>query len=109
MVKNSRGDRESVESALVVGLAYYLGQRHAGMTLRELGKYLGEVEYPAVSVAIARFQNRLKTERSLQRRVKQIEKLLKVEASLESRVFIRTREKCRSPGIGQARADTARL
>ena len=79
MVKNSRGDRESVESALVVGLAYYLGQRHAGMTLRELGKYLGEVEYPAVSVAIARFQNRLKTERSLQRRVKQIEKLLKVE------------------------------
>ena len=62
-----------------VGLAYYLGQRHAGMTLRELGKYMGEVEYPAVSVAIARFQNRLKTERSLQRRVKQVEKLLKVE------------------------------
>jgi hypothetical protein len=49
------------------------------MTLRELGKYLGEVEYPAVSVAIARFQNRLKTERSLQRRIKQIENLLKVE------------------------------
>ena len=45
----------------------------------ELGKYMGEVEYPAVSVAIARFQNRLKTERSLQRRVKQIDKLLKVE------------------------------
>ena len=62
-----------------VGLAYYLGQRHAGMTLRELGKCMGEVEYPAVSVAIARFQKRLKTERSLQRRVKQIEKLLKVE------------------------------
>jgi len=62
-----------------VGLAYYLGQRHAGMTLRELGKCMGDVEYPAVSVAIARFQNRLKTERSLQRRVKQIEKLLKVE------------------------------
>ena len=34
-----------------VGLAYHLGQRHAGMTLRELGKYMGEVEYPAVSVA----------------------------------------------------------
>ena len=47
-----------------VGLAYYPGQRHAGMTLRELGKYLGEVEYPAVSIAIARFRNRLKTERS---------------------------------------------
>ena len=62
-----------------VGPAYYLGQRHAGMTLRELGKYLGEVEYPAVSVAIARLQNRLKTDRSLRRRVKQVEKLLKVE------------------------------
>jgi len=62
-----------------VGLAYYFGQRHAGMTLRELGKYIGEVEYPAVSVVIARFQNRLKTERSLQRRIKQTEKLLKVE------------------------------
>ena len=47
-----------------MGLAYYSGQRHAGMTLRELGKYLGEVEYPAVSIAIARFRNRLKTERS---------------------------------------------
>jgi hypothetical protein len=62
-----------------VGLAYYLGQRYAGMTLRELGKHMGEVEYPAVSVAIARFENRLKTERLLQHRVKQIEKLLKVE------------------------------
>jgi len=47
------------------------------MTLRELGKKMGEVESPAVSVAIARIQNRLKTERSLQRRVKKIEKLLK--------------------------------
>ena len=44
-----------------VGLAYYLGERHAGMTLREHGKYMGEVGYPAVSVAIARFQNRPKT------------------------------------------------
>src|SRR6516164_7101568 len=84
-----RGNHESLQSALgsascqrgngAVNLAYCLGQRHAGMTLRELGKCMGEVEYPAVSVAIARFQNRLKTDRSLQRRVKQIEKLLKVE------------------------------
>jgi hypothetical protein len=40
---------------------------------------MGEVEYPAVSVAIAMSQSRLKIEGSLQRRVKQIEKLLKVE------------------------------
>jgi hypothetical protein len=34
---------------------------------RSLASVMAEVEYPAVSVAIARFQNRLKTERSLQR------------------------------------------
>jgi len=44
-----------------------------------LQRLVGEFEYPAVGVAIAGFQNRLKTERLLQRRVKQIEKLLKVE------------------------------
>jgi len=32
-----------------------------GTTLRELGRYMGEVEYPAMSGALARFQNRLKT------------------------------------------------
>ena len=62
-----------------VGLAYYLGQRHAGITLRELGRHMGEVEYPAVSVAIARFEERLKTDRSLQKRLKQTLKLLNVE------------------------------
>src|SRR5215475_12943558 len=60
-----------------VGLAYYIGQRHAGMTLRELGKYMGEVEYPAVSVAIARFQNRLKTDRSLQTQSKTDREIVK--------------------------------
>lgn len=62
-----------------VGLAYYLGQRHAGITLRQLGRHMGEVEYPAVSVAIARFEKRLKTDRSLQKRLKQVIKLLNVE------------------------------
>ena len=51
----------TITTAGAVGLAYYLGQRHAGMTLRELGKYMGEEEYPAVSVAIARFQNEDRT------------------------------------------------
>jgi len=35
--------------------AYHLGQRHAGITLRELGRHVGEVEYPALGFAIARF------------------------------------------------------
>jgi len=64
----------------LVGAALkHFGRIDLLLTLRELGKYMGEVEYPAVSIAIARFQNRLKTERSLQRKVKQVEKLLKVE------------------------------
>jgi len=63
-----------------VGLAYHLGQSHAGMTLRELGHQMGDVEYPAVSVAIARLQKRLRTDRSLQKKVKHVEQLLKVES-----------------------------
>ena len=59
--------------------AYHLGQRHAGITLRELGRHVGEVEYPAVSLAIARFEKRLKTDRSLEKRLKQVIKLLNVE------------------------------
>ena len=62
-----------------LGLAYYLGQRHAGITLRELGRYVGEVQYPAVSLAIARFEKRLKTDRSLEKGLKQVIKLLNVE------------------------------
>jgi hypothetical protein len=60
-------------------LAYYLGQRHAGIALRELGRHVGQVEYPAVSLAIARFEKRLKTDRSLEKRLKQVIKLLNVE------------------------------
>jgi hypothetical protein len=62
-----------------LGMAYYLGQRQAGITLRELGRHVGEVEYPAVSIAIARFEKRLKTDRSLEKRLKQVIKLLNVE------------------------------
>jgi hypothetical protein len=61
-----------------LGQAYYLRQRHAGITLRELGRYVGEVEYPAVSLAIARFEKRLKTDRLLEKRL-QVIKLLNVE------------------------------
>lgn len=85
MLAELKGDRRAWEllSAQrangVAGLAYYPGQRHAGITLRKLGRYLGKVEYPAVSVAITGFEKRLKTNRSLQKRLKQVIKLLNVE------------------------------
>jgi hypothetical protein len=89
VAENCRGHRDGMERTLGsdlrttgqrrVGLAYYLGQRQAGITLRELGRYVGEVQYPAVSIAIARFEKRLKTDRSLEKRLKQGIKLLNVE------------------------------
>jgi hypothetical protein len=67
-------------------VAYYLGQRHGGITLRELGRYVGEVEYPAVSVAIARFEKRLKTDRSVENKLKQVIKLLNVMLRCDPRI-----------------------
>jgi REP element-mobilizing transposase RayT len=62
-----------------LGLAFYLGQRYAGLRLRELGDLVGGVEYPAVSVAITRFEKRLKIDRDLQKKLNQVAKLLKIE------------------------------
>jgi hypothetical protein len=53
--------------------------KSAGITLRELGRQVGEVEYPAVRLAIARFEKRLNTDRSLKKKLKQVIKLLNVE------------------------------
>jgi hypothetical protein len=61
----------------------YLGQRHAGITLRELGRHVGEVEYPPVSFAIARFEKRLKTDRSLEKSLKQV--ILRADSEAVSR------------------------
>jgi chromosomal replication initiation ATPase DnaA len=60
-------------------LAFYLGQRCAGLRLRELSDLRGGIEYPAVSIAITRIGNRLKIDRELQKKLKQVAKLLKVE------------------------------
>jgi hypothetical protein len=62
-----------------LGLAFYLGRRYAGLRLRELGDLGGGIEYPAVSIAITRIGKRLKIDRELQMKLKQVSKLLKVE------------------------------
>ena len=46
-------------------LALYLGRREFGLSLRELGKAAGGVDYAAVSAAIKRFERRLAREHSL--------------------------------------------
>jgi putative transposase len=59
--------------------AFFLGQRYAGLRLKEMGELAGGVEYPAVNAAIARFERRLKIDRELQKKFKKIAKKLKIE------------------------------
>jgi putative transposase len=59
--------------------AFFLGQRYAGLRLKEMGELAGGVEYPAVNAAIARFERRLKSDRDLQRKLKRAARKLKIE------------------------------
>jgi chromosomal replication initiation ATPase DnaA len=46
-------------------LALWLGRKHCGLTLRELGAAAQGMTYPAVSKAIARMEQRLQWDRNL--------------------------------------------
>jgi putative transposase len=59
--------------------AFFLGQRYGGLRLKEMGELAGGFEYPAVNAAIARFERRLKIDRDLQKKFKQVAKKLKIE------------------------------
>jgi hypothetical protein len=59
--------------------AFFLGQRFAGLRLKEMGELAGGFQYPAVNAAIARFERRLKIDRDLQKKLKKIAKQLKIE------------------------------
>jgi hypothetical protein len=58
--------------------AWYLARNFAGMRLAELGDIAGGVAYPAVSMAIRRFEKRLSVDRDLQRKVKAVQAVLKI-------------------------------
>jgi hypothetical protein len=49
------------------------------MRLAELGEAGGGIAYPAVSVAIKRFEKRLQVDRDLRRKLGAVEKLLKIQ------------------------------
>ena len=59
--------------------AFFLGQRFAGLRLKEMGELAGGFQYPAVNAAIARFERRLKIDRDLQKKLKKVAKQLKIE------------------------------
>ena len=58
--------------------AWYLARNFAGMRLAELGDFAGGVAYPAVSAAIKRFEKRLRVDRRLEKKVKAVQKILKI-------------------------------
>ena len=59
--------------------ALYLARNHSDQTLRELGALAGGMQYPAVTMAIRRFTNRLKTDKTLAIKVKQLERMLQIK------------------------------
>jgi putative transposase len=59
--------------------AFFLGQRYAGLRLKEMGELAGGFEYPAVHAAIARFERRLNSDRDLQKKFTKIARKLKIE------------------------------
>ena len=59
--------------------AFFLGQRYAGLRLKEMGELAGGFEYPAVNAAIARFEKRLKIDRELHQKIKKVAKKLNIE------------------------------
>ncbi|MBN2506919.1 MAG: transposase [Verrucomicrobia bacterium] len=60
-------------------LALYLGRRHCGLPLRELGVAVGGLDYAAVSVAVKRYERRLAREKPLRNAVESARQMLNVE------------------------------
>lgn len=58
--------------------AWYLARNFAAMRLAELGSAAGNAAYSAVSMAISRFEKRLKVDRDLQRRIKAVRAILEL-------------------------------
>jgi len=61
-------------------MAWWLARRHCGLTLAELGKRAGGVDYAAVGMALSRFESKMRKNSDLRRGVTLIEEhLLNVE------------------------------
>src|SRR5258708_10370617 len=59
--------------------ALYVARYYSDWTLRELGQLVGEMEYPAVTMAIRRLEKRWKVDAELGRKMKQLFRLLQVK------------------------------
>jgi len=63
----------------VLPASFFGGQKCAGLRLKEMGELAGGFEYPAVNASIARFEQRLKIDRELQKTIKRVAKELNIE------------------------------
>jgi putative transposase len=59
--------------------ALWLGRTRCGLTLRELGERAGGMNYPAVGMAVRRWEARMKNSRPLAKAARQMAQLLNVE------------------------------
>jgi hypothetical protein len=59
--------------------ALWLGRTRCGLTLRELGERAGGMNYPAVGMAVRRWEARMKDSRALAKAARQMAQLLNVE------------------------------
>ena len=59
-------------------LAMLIARRYGGMSLREIGEAVGGLQYPAVSDAVRRTAERLKTDQTLNRKFAKLCKILKL-------------------------------
>jgi REP-associated tyrosine transposase len=76
--KGAWNDVSTVRGNGALPAAWYLARNFAGMRLAELGEAAGGVAYPAVSIAIGRFEKRLKFDRNLQKKLKAARSVLKI-------------------------------
>jgi hypothetical protein len=69
-VLNRGVERRQIFPRGALPAAFFVGQRYAGLRLKEMGGLAGGVEYPTVHAAVARFERRLKIDRDIQKKLK---------------------------------------
>ena len=59
--------------------ALYVSRHYSDHSLRELGRSVGGMQYPAVTMAIRRFEKRLAMDKTVVKRVNRVSKMLQVK------------------------------
>jgi putative transposase len=60
-------------------VALYVARHYSDRTLRELAQLTGDLEYPAVTMAIRRLERRLKSDKGLAKKIQRVLRMLQVQ------------------------------